>query len=269
MLEYADQLRLTDALADAVHGCGLPFNLVEHPKFVGMLKSFRPGYNPPSRKEMGNQLLDETYERVIKTNKSYLGDSPEAVLLIDGWKNSAANKKIVATLQQLENSCIFLDAVDMSTTPETSEALVDLVDKSVEIAKTKYKATVKTVISDNAANMIKMGRLCGMLYSRCNAHIANLIMKDISKIKNRKEIVDQIVQVLKEFKKPALETELLKVGGTRAYLPNETRWCANRTALQNYQKNLKFYKIIGNGHQVDKNVQEKVMGNWPHKSTNL
>ena len=36
-----------------------PFSIVEHPKFLKLIAMLRPGYHPPNRNKVSNELLDE------------------------------------------------------------------------------------------------------------------------------------------------------------------------------------------------------------------
>ena len=38
--------------------CNIPFSIIENPFFIEALKHLRPSYNPPSRKHLSGQLLD-------------------------------------------------------------------------------------------------------------------------------------------------------------------------------------------------------------------
>jgi hypothetical protein len=43
---------------------GIPFNVIENPFVLDLLKDLRPGYSPPSRTTLSNRLVDEEYSRV-------------------------------------------------------------------------------------------------------------------------------------------------------------------------------------------------------------
>ena len=51
--------------------CGIPFQIVENPYFINMLKNIRSNYSPPSRERLSTNLLHEEAIRVdIKINNS-------------------------------------------------------------------------------------------------------------------------------------------------------------------------------------------------------
>jgi hypothetical protein len=68
----AEQAALIDrSMLKAFVMCGMPFQVVENPYFVNMLKSIRSNYNPPSRERLSTNLLHEEATRVeIKINNS-------------------------------------------------------------------------------------------------------------------------------------------------------------------------------------------------------
>lgn len=83
------------------------------------------------------------------------------MLIIDGWKNQHANAQTVAcVLHNAEGGTAFLDAFNF-TSEELSESAQNLNDK-LEVckvtAKTKFSTEIYAVVSDNARNMMAMGR---------------------------------------------------------------------------------------------------------------
>lgn len=84
----------------------------------------------------------------------------EAVLLIDGWTNSSANRQYVATmLATADDQKVFLESFDFSSTRETGVNLFDAAKVSIDLAKDRYDANVYGASSDNASNMQTMGQL--------------------------------------------------------------------------------------------------------------
>ena len=68
-VDVSNNTRLTMAIADFIHGKGLPFNVAEDPRFLLILKLAKtvPGtYKPPGRKAMGGNLLDLNYATKMK-----------------------------------------------------------------------------------------------------------------------------------------------------------------------------------------------------------
>ena len=62
--------RLDQSLLRAFVVCGIPWNVVSNPFFIDFMKLAKPGYNPATRKELSEQLLNQEIARItIKLNK--------------------------------------------------------------------------------------------------------------------------------------------------------------------------------------------------------
>lgn len=107
------------------------------------------------------------------------------------------------------------------------------------------------VVSDNAPNMIKMGKLIDMTHSRCQAHIGNLLLKDLGKQLKTDDVLEKILPVLKEFTKSKFAAYLKEKIGNAAKIPIEVRWCSNRDSIQNYVHNLSVMKKVAIDHNMD------------------
>lgn len=83
-----------------------------------------------------------------------------------------------------------------------------------------------------------------LLHSRCHAHIANLLLKDLGKEFKIIPTIDSIKPVLKEFNKPKLAANLKSAGGNAIRMPFEVRWCSYRNTIQNYVDNLTHFKTL-------------------------
>lgn len=172
-------------------------------------------------------------------NKRNVG--AESILLIDGWKNSSQNTKNVATiLQTADGTLSFLDSRDLTGVSETGSVLATICEESIALAKERFNTEVFCVVSDNAANMMSMGRQTQLFHSTCSSHTANLLAKDIVNAK----IASRVTTILKEFKKSDLEKMIVDDGGVRCRLPVETRWCSYRDAFKCLTKNLDCMKNV-------------------------
>ncbi|KAL4154108.1 hypothetical protein QTP88_001941 [Uroleucon formosanum] len=144
----------------------------------------------------------------------------KSTLLIDGWKNVAANTKNVACLLHSSNGeALVLESFDLTGTKETALELCNIVDKCISLALEKHNTNIYAVISDNAANMIKMGKLTTIWRLTCNNHTANLLAKDLVS----KPLIEKAKVLLKAFHGPDADKELLNQGGQRIQMPRDTR----------------------------------------------
>jgi hypothetical protein len=68
--------KLSMAIADFIHGCGLPFSVSDHPKFrkvITLAKAVRSNYQIPSRRRIATDLLEINYKTYQDNNKQQLG----------------------------------------------------------------------------------------------------------------------------------------------------------------------------------------------------
>lgn len=101
--------------------------------------------------------------------------------------------------------------------------MATICDDAIKLAEERYKTVVYAVVSDNAANMIAMGKKLPQYHSTCNSHTGNLLAKDLVD----KNIANRVVSVLKEFKRNELEQlsvcRLKHVGAATAMHSNASR----------------------------------------------
>ena len=109
----------------------------------------------------------------------------------------------------------FLDSWNFSSIKKTGVNLSQVVNQSVEIARRKYNINIYAVVTDNASNMVLMGRLVDLWHVTCNSHSANLLCKSLVD----EAFSARVKNLLKEFKSTLLETLLIDAGGSRVVLP--------------------------------------------------
>ncbi|XP_059621288.1 uncharacterized protein LOC132264954 [Phlebotomus argentipes] len=236
--------KITMSIARFVFQANLPLSVVEHPAFVEMWRNARPSYakHIPTRKMISTTLLDQVYEENIESSSNACGS--ESVLLIDSWKNSSNMKVLAFLLQTTEDKAVFLDAYNVSTDSETGDFLMRKVQLAKKTALEKYKCTIYCVVSDNASNMVRMGKDVAhdMLHFTCNAHSANLLGKDL--METNKTLAENVMKILKEFKNSGLEAKVVEKGGQRIKLICGTRWCSYRDSYKCLIDNLQYMKTI-------------------------
>lgn len=114
-------------------------------------------------------------------------------------------------LHSANGEALFLECFDLIGIKETAIELSNIVDKCISLALEKHNTHIYAVISDNAANMIKMGKLTTIWHLTCNSHTANLLAKDLV----LKPLIEKAKVLLKAFHGPDAEKELLNQGGRR------------------------------------------------------
>lgn len=232
------------ALGMFIYGCNIPFNVVESKYFKEFVAVLNTSYKLPNRKTFSNTILDKVHDKVETERLKNLKGS-EGTLLIDGWKNSSTNTKLVVCSIHNVNECPqFLESYDVSTVSETGLELANIVKDAINVAKEKYETTITAVVSDNASNMISMGNAVEIHHSTCNSHSGNLLAKSLVE----KDYADKVNKILKAFKHPKLEREIVNRGGKRIVLPCETRWCSHRDSFSCLLENLvRIREIVNSG----------------------
>lgn len=251
-MNTSEQEILRKLQAKLFYGCNIPFAVANSIHFYNFVKRLRVAFIPANRQQLAGTLLNKTYEEL--TERIYAGnESKDAVLLIDGWKNSIANtKNIVCMIHNSSGERIFLDSWDITTESETGENLIKVVEEAVVKAKEILGFDVYAVVSDNASTMMKMGRNIYLFHTTCDSHSANLLAKALVD----KQLVVDVTSVLKEFKRSALEQELVNRNGSRIVLPCEVRFCTYRDTFKCYLRNLQIMRqiFVDGQHEIKSSI---------------
>lgn len=220
----ADNEKLDEMFAEFVYGCNVSFATCDSVYLKRFLHELRPAYSPPSRKKIAGPLLDKVHQKIQNQNQNLIQKMDnEAVLLIDGWQNSSANRHNIVTMMATANDeKVFLESYDISESNETSVNLCHIVNEAVDLALQRYNTKIYAVVSDNAPNMTCLGglleRYAGLMYTTCNSHTANLLAKDIVAVRKYTTLMAKVMVVQKDFRKSGLESILIKNGGKKAVI---------------------------------------------------
>lgn len=243
LTSFVDSMSIKDMskgnalLGKLFFGCNIPFSVVESTHFHKFMQHMRPSYRIPSRKALCGKILDDIYNKFTKDIKF----ESDSVMLIDGWKNENANtKNVTVLLHSATGKAVFLDNWDLSEEKETGEKLAEIIEFAKIQAEQMYQTKIFAVISDNAANMMKMGRLTDIIHLTCNSHLGQLLAKDVLPT----ELATRVTSILKQFNGPDMEAQIIRFGGTKICLPCETRWCSNRDSFSCFLKNLPYMKRV-------------------------
>lgn len=241
-----------------------PFRLVQHPQFLKMVQTLRPGYIPPSRKDIADKYLDLVYEKEYKKCADDLNNET-VCLSIDGWSNIHNEPIICVTLTTSTGQIYLVDTIDTSGKPHTAEYLLQLVQNSIKKAEQDFGCRIGSVVTDNAANVAKMRKLLEessepehtVLTYGCAAHLLNLLAHDLE-IDNVKQ---HVVQVVKYFRNNHYAAARYRQeGGQCLVMPQDTRWNTMSDCLKVYINNwpilMKICEV--NREAIDTEVRNKV-----------
>lgn len=212
-------------IAKMIYATNSTFQLVENPFFIKMIQSLHPGYKPPSRHQIGGKLLDDVYIETIDKIKTNLSKK-SLCMAIDGWSNAHNEPLVCVSVTDMQDGGVYLvDTHDTQHHSHTADYLENIANQSITKIENQFECKILSVVSDNAANMVKMRKNLNMdheeiIFYGCSAHILNLLARDV-KISG---IKDHVVQIIKYFKHHHVPSALYKqAGGKCLELPSEVR----------------------------------------------
>lgn len=238
-------------VAKFFYACNLPFNLADHPQWTKVCSLLRPGYTPPSRKDIAGSLLDKVYEELRGDMKEAVSGKT-ATLVEDGWSN-IHNEPVIASCLQVENSVYFLDSHDTGSMTKSAENCKVLCLESIQKAKDEFNCDVKGVVTDNARSMEKMRKDLleqdsDLIVYGCSAHWLQLLGRDCTP----SAITKHITVVQKYFRnhhKP--QAWLSEKGGKKPVLAGDTRWNSEIDMVESFLANRCYYQQIIQEHEKD------------------
>lgn len=114
-------------------------------------------------------------------------------------------------------------------------------EQAMKTAKDELGVVVVAVVGDNAANMAASREGLEVLSYGCQAHLVQLLFKDLFKDKQRDQILQNTVNVLKAVKyHHAMSADLKRLGCCRPVLPCDTRWGSVAQSFTFYNLNWPF-----------------------------
>lgn len=254
-----DKASLDQQIANYLYATNTPFRAVEHDQFIKMIRMLRPGYIPPNRHQVGGDLLDQSFNSVIEKYSEDL-KGKTVCMAMDGWSN-IHNEPILALTLSVNGKVYIIDCIDTADSKHTADYLMKIVECNAEKAKEKFGCTVKSFVTDNAANMSKMRKELGkgdnIITYGCSAHLLNLLSQDMQ-IKNIKE---HITEIIKYFRNHHIPGSLYKqAGGAMLVLPAETRWNTLVNSMESYLKNWEILVKVCRefSEEVDQKIINKV-----------
>lgn len=257
-----DKHRIDMQVARFVYATNSAFRIVEHAEFIKMVKDMRPGYVPPNRKQIGGVLLEAVHSEVLSDLKSQI-ENKTVCLSLDGWSNIHNEPVIcVCIIDVLNKKTHLLQTIDVSGESHTANHLLQVAKAAIEEVKS-YKCNVKSFVTDNAANMVKMRQElarddeAGIITYGCSAHLLNLFAHDIE-LPGVKEHIKQVVKYFRNTHFAGMRYK--NEGGTRLTLPNDTRWNSLADCLESYVKNWHILAKIcsENRNEINPQISSKV-----------
>ena len=241
----------------------IPFRTADHEEFHKLLHMLRPGYKPPSRKDISDKMIEKVHDSLQDDCRTKLRNSTVSMTL-DGWSNIQNEPIVCATITTAEGEVYITDTIDTSGNSHTAEYLAGITKTAIQSTYPKYGCKVGSFVTDNAANMAKMRNMLGyndelssVVTYGCGAHQMNLLSKDIE-ISGVKE---HVVKIVKYFRNTHLPAAWYKAaGGRKLVVPQEVRWNSLVDTLQCYLDNWAVLLLVCENLRegIDKQIAAKV-----------
>ncbi|KAM7168759.1 ligand-dependent nuclear receptor corepressor-like protein isoform 12-T13 [Macrochelys suwanniensis] len=253
-----------EKIARFVYATNTPFRMIENPHFINMVQSLTPGYSPPNRADVAGKLLDKVYKREIEQCAKGL-EGKIVNLSLDGWSNVHNDAVVCACVTTEEGNIFLTETIDTSGIAHTAEYLQEVAIKAITSCEKKFKCLVRSLVTDNAANVSKMRRNLEqseespkLITYSCSAHLMHLLAKDFSV----PEIKGNVIEIAKYFRNNHFAAAALKkVGGTKLTLPQDVRWNSVVDSFEHYIKNWPNLMTVceQNREKIDGTVIAKVL----------
>ncbi|KAG8148070.1 hypothetical protein E2320_000136 [Naja naja] len=212
-----------------VYATNSSFCLLENPHFVNMIQSLRLGHSPPSRLDVAGKLLDKVYEEEIMQCATSL-EGKIVNLSLDGWSNVHNDHIVCACITTEEGNVFLAETIDTSGNVHTAAYLEELAAEVIITCKKNFKCQVRSLVTDNAANVSKMRRN-----------------------------VEQHEVTTKLITYGSLALKI--VGGTKLTLPQDIRWNSVVDCFEQYIKNSPILMTIceQNREKIDGTITAKIL----------
>ncbi|XP_043271188.1 uncharacterized protein [Venturia canescens] len=203
-----EEQRLHQLFATAIYALGTPLRITDSVFWQDFFKVLRPSYNFPSRYEISNSLLDESYNKVKGEVDEKVQSANFVGLQCDGWSN-LRNEGIINFIVTTPEP-VFFKTITTTTNSQTAEYIAKQISEVIDaIGPTKLLG----VCTDNAASMKCAWRILQDQYHEdkitfygCSAHILNLLIKDAMSLPSIDKVSKNATMIVKEIKDKHLLT---------------------------------------------------------------
>jgi len=222
----------------------------------------RPGYKPPSRKDLGGHLLDSVHKKLTDRVKDRVSGK-QVTLMQDGWSD-VHNNPVIANSIYCEGEAFFVSAIDAGANKKTASYCTSLAKEAITTVENDFQCTVTSVVTDNEKKMEVMRNNLrednpSLTVYGCSAHWLNLLGQDITP----SAIMGQVVEVNKYFRSHHTPGALLSAipGSVKPQLPADTRWNSQMTAIETFLKNRPFMiqLLSQNEDDIDQRISNLVL----------
>lgn len=137
----ADKVDLDLQVARFVYATNSSFILVQHSEFKKLISLLRPGYNPPTRQSIANDLLNSVYLKQQAELKQNL-NGKTVCMALDGWSNVHNDSIVCVCVTDILSGNVYLvDTINTKDNSHTWEYLTTLAISSLQYCE-KFGCTV-------------------------------------------------------------------------------------------------------------------------------
>lgn len=261
-------------LARAIYATNTPLSITENRHWINVLHKIRPSLKLPSRHQLSNTLLNNEYDRVKKSVNEKIHNAKTIGIQIDGWSN-IRNESIVNVLLTTPEPVLY-KIVDTTAARHEATFICDIISETIDQLGLEK---IMSIITDNARNMTASWNLLTEKYPNsmfscygCAAHILNLLIHDILKIKTYDSIAVKSKLIIKTIKKSHILNATLSSIQKKNFtnkreiktlkLPVITRWGSIYTSLNSLlynKKNLQELSISENVTNEIANIKVNIL----------
>lgn len=251
-MDNTENHKLQLQFAEIVYANGLSFNAMSGDRWNKFFKQLRPSFNPPSRKSLSGNLLDESFENNNKKAQVYLEKSDYISLIIDGWTN--VRRDAIINIVAMTPKPVFLKSIDTEGASKTADYMFEALEKVITERDPKL---VTGLISDNEQKMISLSKLVQakypyIIFSGCVGHKLSNMIKKICLIPSLQKLVtgtkDIIIEMRNSDKLLAKYRELCGSDKEKKYealkLYSDTRFAGSILMIKTFIKAIEPLRTI-------------------------
>lgn len=152
-----------------------PYSVVENAGFRLLVKRLEPRYVLPSRKHLSETVIPQMYAKSKDTLAHSLRSADRVALTCDCWTSRNTVSYLTITCHHIDEGWRLTSSVLQTRAVETSHTASNLADLLTEaIQEWGISDKDPAIVTDNAANIVKVVQLTGHFHMGCFAHLINL-----------------------------------------------------------------------------------------------
>ncbi|XP_068141509.1 E3 SUMO-protein ligase ZBED1-like [Drosophila tropicalis] len=178
--------RIDEAIAQMVATDMQPFSVVENAGFINLMQVVDPKYAMPCRKTLRDAHVQNMYDGMVSQLKGMLTAISSCSVTTDAWTSRG-------NISYLTVTCHFIINFELKSVVLATKPLTDQTNHSSANIATTFREIcdewnifdkVHTIVTDNAASMIKTCELLKKKHLTCFAHTLNLVVQDALALEN-------------------------------------------------------------------------------------